>query len=306
MDTIDRSIMWELHENCRVSYQDLAEKFGLTATAIRGRILKMMEFGVIASFNVILSMEMIDADVMFALAYTDGAEDTEEFIAHLGQNPMVVIVGVSACTDGNVYTIFSQYIRSEGLNKITSFIRNSENVVRVDVYPILYQRGGKIQLTKADLKVLKVLIEDARLPISEIAKRTGFTARRVRRILNHFLETDCIWMAVRWNMNASDYIQFLMKTTYDEKSVQADELVAWLKDTYQMKYWDTYFSATSPDVFVEFVVDNLREVDQIQRSMKRTHFIKNASPLLRFSESKFPWLAERYLKKMVSENETNE
>jgi len=297
--------MWELHENCRMSYQALADKFGLTANAVRGRIFRMMEIGIIDSFAVMFSMEMIDADVMFALAYTDGSEDTEESIARLGQNPMVVLVGLGAYTDGNVYTIFSQYIRSEGLNKITSFIRNSGNVVRVDVYPILYQRGGKIQLTKADLKVLKVLIEDARLPISEIAKRTGFTARRVRRILDHFLETDSIWTAVRWNLNASDYIQFLMKTTYDERAIKADELVAWLKDTYQMKYWDTYFSATSPEVFVEFVVDNLREVDQLQRSMKKADFIKAASPLLRFSESKFPWLAELHLRKMVSESESN-
>jgi DNA-binding Lrp family transcriptional regulator len=306
VDTIDRGIIWELHENCRLSYQALADKFGLTANGVRGRILKMVETGIIDSYAVMLSMEMIDSDVMFALVYTDGSEDTEEFILRLGENPMVVLVGLGACTEGNVYTVFTQYIRAEGLNKITSFLRSSKEVTRVDVYPILYQRGGKIQLTKADLKVLKVLLDDARMPIIEIAKRTGFTSRRVRRILDNFLETESIWTAVRWNMNASDYIQFLMKTSYDERATKVDDLASWLKESYPLKYWDVYFAATSPEVFVEFVVDNLREVEELQRSMKRAPFIKSASPLLRFSEYKFPWLSELLLRNMIVENETKE
>ncbi|MDH4213048.1 MAG: Lrp/AsnC family transcriptional regulator [Candidatus Thorarchaeota archaeon] len=304
MDTIDRGIIWELHQNCRMSYQTIADKFELTANAVRGRIQRMIEIGVIDSFVVMPSLEMIDSDVMFALTYTDGMEDTEEFISRLGQNPMVVLVGLGACVDGNVYTVLVQYIRSEGLNRITSFLRNNKEVTKVDAYPILYKRGGKIQLTKADLRVLKVLTEDARLPISEIAKQVGFTSRRVRKILDHFLETDSIWTAVRWNLNVSDYIQFLMKTTYDERLIKADELVKWLKDSYPLKYWDTHFSAASPDVFVEFVVDNLRDVEQLQRSMKRAHFIKSASPLLRYSELKFQWLGERYLRNMISEIES--
>ena len=291
--------MWELHENCRTSYQTLADKFGLTANAVRGRILKMMEMGIIDSFMVMLSPEMIDADVMCATAYTDGTEDTEEFVAKLGQHQTIMVVGVGACIDGNVYTIFAQYIRSEGLNKVASYIRSNKEVVRVDVYPILYPRGGKTRLTKIDLKILEVLLEDARLPISEIAKKTGYTARRVRRVLDHFLETNSIWTAVRWNLNASDYIQFLMKTTYDERAIKADDLVTWLKDSYPMKFWDTYFSATSPEVFVEFVVDNLREVLQLQHSLLKASFIKSASPLLRFAETKFPWLGEQKLRNMI-------
>lgn len=298
--------MWELHENCRMSYQTLANKFGLTANAVRGRILRMIEDGIIDSFMVMISPEMMDSDILCAIAYTDGTEDTEEFAARLGQNQMIMIVGEGSCIDGNVYTIFAQYIRSEGLNKVASYIRDNKEVVRVDVYPILYPRGGKTQLSKTDFKVLRVLTEDARLPISEIAKKTGLTARRVKRVLDNFLETDSIWTAVRWNLNASDYIQFLMKTTYDERTIKVDDLVAWLKDSYKMKFWDTYFSATSPEVFVEFVVDNLRDVAELQRSMMKAPFIKAVSPILRFSETKFPWLGEQYLRDMIKARESNE
>ena len=287
-----------------MSYQALADKFGITANAVRGRILRMMEIGIIDSFIVCLSMEMIDSDVMFALVHTDGTEDIEEFIARLGHNPMVFLVGFLASTEGNVYHLVAQYIKSEGLNKISSFIRTNREVTRVDVYPILYPRGGKTKLTKADLKVLKVLIEDARMPIIEIAHRTGFTSRRVRRILDHFLETDSIWTAVRWNLNASDYIQFMMRITFDERLIQVDELVTWFKESYPRKYWDAYIVTTSPEIFVEFVVDNLRDIEQILRSMKKAPFIKSASPLVRFSESKFPWLGELYLRNMISESES--
>jgi DNA-binding Lrp family transcriptional regulator len=306
MDFIDRGIMWELHENCRISYQTLAKKYGLTANAVRGRINKMMETGIIDSFVVTLSVEMIDSDLMFALVHTDGLENSEEFIKRLGQSPMVVVAGLVACPEGGLYQIFAQYIKSEGLSELGSFIRNIQEVTRVEVLPILYPRGGKTKLTKADLRVLKILIEDARMPIMEIAKKAGFTSRRVRRILNHFQETNSIWTAVRWNLNASDYIQFLMRVIYDERAIAADELLTWLKDSFPGKYWDAYFVSTSPEVLVEFVVDNLRDVEQILRSMKKMEFIRTASPLLRFSESKFPWLGEYYLRKMIAESESNE
>jgi DNA-binding Lrp family transcriptional regulator len=295
--------MWELHENCRISYQTLARKFGLTANGVRGRINKMIEIGIIDSFIVSPSVEMIDSDMMFALVYTEGLEDTEEFIAWLGQNPMVIVAGLVASPESGVYQIFAQYIRSEGLNELGTYIRSREEVTHVKIFPILYMRGGQIKLTKSDLRVLKVLVEDARMPIVEIAKKTGFTSRRVRRILNNFLETNSIWTAVRWNLNASDYIQFLMRTTYDERTITTDALVAWLRESYPMMYWDAYFVSTSPEVLVEFVVDNLRDVEQILQSMKKMEFIKTVSPILRFSESKFPWLGETYLRKMIAENE---
>lgn len=306
MDTIDRGIIWELHENCRISYQALAKKFGLTANGIRGRILKMMEAGIIDRFMVSLSAEMIDADIMFALVYTDGTEDPEEFITKLGQSPMTIFVGLIACTEGGVYHLAAQYIKSEGLNQIGSFIRSNKEVIRLEIYPILYRRGGKAELKKADLRVLKVLVDDARMPIREISEKTGLTARRVKRILDRFSETDCIWTAARWNLVAGGCIQFFMRTIYDERATTADKLAKWLRESFPREYWDTYFVATSPEVFVEFVVDDLRDIEQILRSMKKHQFIKTATPLVRLSESKFPWLCEHYLRKRIAESETSD
>lgn len=306
MDTIDRGIIWELHENCRISYQALAKKFGLTANGMRGRILKMMEAGIIDRFMVMLSVEMLDSDIMFALVYTDGTEDPEGFIARLGHSPMIALIGLGACTEGGVYHLFAQYIKSEGLNEIGSLIRRNKEVTRLEIYPILYSRGGKIELKKADLRVLKVLVDDARMPIREIAEKTGLTSRRVKRILDHFIETDSIWTTVRWNLSAGGCIQFLMRTTYDERAITADELVKWLRESFPRKYWDSSFVATSPEVFVEFVDDDLRDVEQILASMKKHLFIKTATPLVRLSESKFPWLGEHYLRKMIAESETSD
>lgn len=301
MDPIDRGIMWELNENCRVSYQYLSNKFGISANAVRNRILKMIELGLINQFIVNLSGEMIDSDMLFALVHTDGTEDDLEFISRIGSNEMVIVAGRGACTEGGVYHVFAQYIGSHGLNNLGTFLRSHAEVTSVELFPILYPRGGKKELTNADLRVIKVLLENARMPIAEIADRTGFTARRVRRILNEFLETDSIWIAIRWNLNASGYIQFMVRTHYDEKLVKSLDLTDWLVKTFPRKYWDTYFSAASPEAFIEFVVDDLNEVEEITRRIKQASFVKSAFPLIRFSERKFPWLGEIYLKKLVSE-----
>ena len=290
MDEIDKGIIWELHDNCRVSYRVLSDKFGITANAVRRRIMKMVELGLIDQYIVCLSV-----------VHTDGTEDDEEFIQTIGSNEMSLVVGRGACTEGGVYHVFAQYIGSKGLNDFGSFLRSQKQVTRAELFPILYDRGGRKELTKVDLRVIKALLEDARMPISEIADRTGFTARRVRRILNDFLETDSIWIVLRWNMNSSGYTQFLVRTTYDEKLVKSTELIDWLKETFPMKYWYTYLSAASPEAFIEFVVDELNDVEEITRTIKRASFVKSAFPLIRFSERKFPWLGEIYLRNMVSE-----
>ncbi|MFX1404305.1 MAG: Lrp/AsnC family transcriptional regulator, partial [Promethearchaeota archaeon] len=196
MDPLDKKILWELHEDCRMSYQTLSNILGISANAVKKRVAKLIDTGVIHSFTAMLSLDYLKSEVLYGLVYTDGEENEEEFIQRLGSSPMVHVVGTIASGGGGAYNFFAQYIGSEGLSELGRFVRTMPHVTRTEMFPLLIpkdhrgvqalpvrgrEEGGEFNRT--ELKVLHWLVDDSRMSISEVASRSGLTARRVGRTI---------------------------------------------------------------------------------------------------------------------------
>ena len=65
LDQIDKALWQELYRNCRQSYQYLADKLGITPNAVRKRIEKLMESGVIVEWILSFTPAMIDSCYSF-------------------------------------------------------------------------------------------------------------------------------------------------------------------------------------------------------------------------------------------------
>lgn len=59
MDSIDKTILNELNKNARISIKDLTEIVYLSAPAVKSRIEKMEEQGIISGYNVRLNHEAL-------------------------------------------------------------------------------------------------------------------------------------------------------------------------------------------------------------------------------------------------------
>ncbi len=57
LDNIDKKLLEELAEDGRLSYDDLAEKVGLSRVAVKDRIQNLKEKGVIEKFTVVINSE---------------------------------------------------------------------------------------------------------------------------------------------------------------------------------------------------------------------------------------------------------
>jgi DNA-binding Lrp family transcriptional regulator len=316
LDPFDKKILWELHHNCRISYQNLSRKLGISANAVKKRVKKLSDIGVIDSFTVILSPAMIGAEVLYAFVYTDGSENEKEFITTIGNNPLVFNVGFAVSGVGRVYNVYAQYTSSQDLSEIGRFLRQLHGVTQVEVHPLLptadtktkhIPPSGEIsainEFSKLHLRVLSVLVDDARIPISEIAARTNLTARRVRKIIQELLESGAVMFSVRWNLSAGGYDQFIIRIELDEKTINSLNLAVWLEEQFPREFWVVYHSASAPIVFATFVVLNLQEAEQISRRIKQTPFVKSTTLLVRFSETKFPWLGEIKLKELLKQED---
>jgi len=298
LDSLDKGILNDLGMNCRISYQTLAEKNGVSATATKKRVEKLIQSGVIAEFIVEFNLAMIDGEFYLALIQTNASVDEESFIESVGSNVMISETGALA---GGAYIIFGSYIGSKGLLEIGRFLRTQASVKQVDIHTLLFPRGKKTQLKRLHLRVLRHLIDDPRMPATQIAKITGLATRTVSRAIEEIIESESVRLSIRWNLNASDSITFLAQIQWEEENIDLESILSWLRKEFPVEFWEPLISANEPTMFPAFVVNSLKDVERVTRKLQHTPFIKSVVTLIGKPSKSFHDLRRYHLENQLKE-----
>lgn len=299
MDSVDRSILRELDKNCRISYQDLSRIIGITANAVRNRIRSLEESGVLTGYLVIPSNAFLDADLVIGFATTDGSEDPEEFLSNIVEIPETSEAGRLICASGSMYHFAADCIGIEGLVKYRTRIESMPCVQKVEIHTMVYKTGKRRDITNLELRVIRQLLDEPRMSISDIAQKAGLTARRVRNVIDKLVEDEVVWMAIRWTLNAGGNIEFFVRTVYDTKSVNHNQLSSWLEDTFPSEFWYSFPSAMERVVFARFVVTDFRRIEEIERIVAAAGFVDETRTMVSFGTRKSPRLGVQVLWDMV-------
>jgi DNA-binding Lrp family transcriptional regulator len=282
-----------------MTYKKMADKLGLTATAIKKRVTKLLERGVIDRFMTTLNFDMIDSDLLLAVIQTDGSEFQEDIIEEIGNDPKVIQVSSVACGKGGLYCVFAVTSGVTGLSDFGAFIRTLEPVIDSEIHVLLYPRGKKTTLTNLQLRVLKQLVDNPRMSIVELAELTGMTARRVRRIVDELQESEGILFSVLWNLGIGGLTEVLLRIEWDEKTTSHEEIIDTLRREYPLEFWTPFISAAYPVVFARFVVEKLETIESIARSVRRSPYVKSMSALVLYSNNIFDWPGITELKSLL-------
>jgi len=301
LDLIDKSMLIALDKNCRLSYQTLAESLGITANAVRKRFDRLISTGVIEEFAIVLKPAMMESEYLVALISTDGSEKEEEFLHQIGSNLNVIQVGQVVTGVGRLYFLHCEYVGAESLHNLGLFLRTIESVTNIELHTTLMQRGKKFEVKKLHLRVLRCLLKDARMQVSEISEQTGLTARRVSRAIQELLDSDAFWFATRWNLSLGGNTEFYLKINYDDQMGPKEEVEEWLRNEYPLEYWYSYYSAMEPILFAKFVTEHYRDAEQISRTVKNKVFSKSVDVLLSYPVIKFPRLGRAKLEELLSD-----
>ena len=205
LDEIDIAILREMNTNCRASYRALAQKTGLSPNAVKHRLAKLVDDGVIARFAIKLSVEMAGFDCFLAFVLTDGTEKISDFTSIIGEMPMVYHVSALACLSGGAYLLAGEYSGPVMLAELGAFLRGLEQVQSVELHTMLttdLHAGHKTEFSKSQLKVLRCLIQDPRMKISEISQMAGLTPKTVRRSLKELIESGGVHFSSSFDMAA--------------------------------------------------------------------------------------------------------
>lgn len=299
LDEMDKRILNDLQSNCRISYQELSRKYGISANAIRRRILNLEESGVISGYSIVLSPAMTNTDFLFCLLSTDGTRDEVEMVDAIGSSKNVL--AAASYTDGT-FALIAEYQGLQELQEIGTFLRTLKSVENAEIHTFIQSGGGKMKLTKTHLRVLEPLLDDPRLPIVDIAQQTGLTARRVRRLIRELEEGGVLHFTALLELGAATSIPFIVQIHWNEKAVPYSTITEWLIKDYSLQHWETYVSASEPVIYSLLVADDLTHLTATVRSIRQNEHVTSAKALIGYHHKYFSSSRRNMLIKMVKES----
>ena len=299
VDEIDRQIAFLLMQNCRMSLQDLSDRLGITRTAVKKRIDKLIETRVIHSFNLRLSMEMTSSELLFAfLSFkTKPTEKLAEEILSISE----VILQVNRTFDDRIF-IAAEYTSSEELSELTNSFWKLENISDVETHTnFIGNRGGKMDLTKIHKRVLKSLLDNPRKSVSEVAKETSLTPRRISKTIDELRDNGVVIFSLRMNFNVAGETVVFTIVRYDPSKTNFQEFSDWVNENLDFVFV-TYFSASEPLLFFHFYLDHFSETDTITSKLKDTGNVISVDHILMYPGMKGHQPRTLMLERLVSEN----
>ena len=216
LDIKDRRILRELYDNGRVSFSAIAKKAGLSTEVVNYRVNGLIKKGVLIGFNTVIDVNRIGWQIYFVymrLRNVDSDKENEiinfltnhsnaaQLIRCIGNYDFILKFFVRDYTEiNNIMKDIEARIKPS-LEKYTiDFVEEEHPIPFPFLYaPIKPDESFKFEkiskkrtsVSETDLKILRLLANNARMPLTEIAKKLELPRELLRYHLRK-LEKDKI------------------------------------------------------------------------------------------------------------------
>ena len=199
LDELDGKILQSLSRNCRVSYNSLGNEIGMTAKSVKARVKKMQSTGVIHSFIVKVNPLVLGYSKVCILVLRINSNAADEKHIRSSLNLLGDILNTGHVL-GNILT-FKLAIKKVAEEKLELL----DDVIGQD---LLIQNQTVVspnvieQPTYADFKIMRCLLDDPRMEISDIAEKISMSSKTVARRLEKMIENHVLEFTVQITFTA--------------------------------------------------------------------------------------------------------
>jgi len=312
LDLIDRKILTELDKNCRISDTQLAKKVKKSREAIRYRIQKLQERGIITGFITSINPNKLGY-YMFKvyLKLENIPQERGEFFKELEENKDIYWMGVSDGAFDLVFAFLSKSI-TEYYEKINNLLSKWNHLIVSSVLGTMvdtrqynkrfFKKDSSVdsvifagdvvdnKIDELDSRILDILANDARIPLLELARKIKSTVDIVRLRIKR-LEEKKIILSYRISVDLNVLgLEFYKAIIYFKKLTKKDEerLFNWMEDEPSSQY---YIRSIAPwEAELEFVVENYQEFNRILNELRERFqgIIRNQEHLIMIYETWMP------------------
>ncbi len=298
VDHIDRGIIIDLQRNCRVSYRTLADKHGMTPSAIRKRIESLERSGVIDKYLIQLSRAMTGTEILFCLVYSDKSISDDELSELAFEHPNVYRVHYDSF---GTCIVFAEYRNPEEMMSLSSFLRRLKSVQDLEVHSLPMPKGEKKELSNIDLRVLAPLIDDPRIRISDIARLSGLTVKRVRRTLTDLIASQAVAFTIYVNLTVADASYFAYRIAWDSKKTTPDEIDNTMAEHFPNEYLRSYVSAMEPIMWCDFLIEHPKRSETIVWELRKIPSVDVRNTIVVYPPKKIRHPRQEALRRMIED-----
>src|SRR3989338_7693172 len=312
LDLTDRKILAELDKNCRIHNSTIAKKVNKSREAVKYRIQQLQKNGIIQSFITSIDPNKLGY-YMFKvyLKLENITDEREKFFEELKSNKDVYWIGISDGVFDCVFAMLSKSI-TEYYEKINSFLSKWEHLIISKVLGTMVGTwqfnkkfflndkegefvtfGGDIvnnEVDELDYKILNILANEARIPLTELSRKAKSTIEIVRGRIKK-LEDKKIILSYRIAVDFNKLgLEFFKAIIYFRKLSKQDEksLFEWMRANPNSLY---YIRSLAPwEAEFEFAVESYQQFNQIINDLRKKfhNVIRNYEHLIMIYENWMP------------------
>ena len=297
LDELDGKILHSLSRNCRVSYNSLGSEIGLTTKSVKARVKKMQSSGVIDAFIVKVNPLVLgySKSCMLVLRVNSKAAEEKHIRRSLSLLGEILYTGHIL---GNIST-FKLAVKKEAEEKLELLVDVIGQNLLIQNQTVVFQNVRE-QPTYTDFKIMRCLLDNPRMEISDIAEKISMSSKTVARRLGKMIENHVLDFTVQCNFKAirgyivsvvsadtekGSYRKVLVRSyedlndsfcAYSPMLSDEQDVIYWLffsKDMFALdsviKRIESYQGVRKADVFIPISIEYHKEViiKQIERRL---------------------------------------
>jgi DNA-binding Lrp family transcriptional regulator len=215
LDKIDIDILRVLIRNSRSSYRQIALSIGLSTNAAKTRVLRLISSGVIRQFFTTVNVAAFGYSKLCYLFIRNSRsiEETLSRIKLLGQ----LVLEVEGIGGISLVAVAISKNNEEKIELLTQALKPAliQNIFVGQSSPL------KLKLRKTDFRILKCLLTDTRMEISEIARQVSVSSKTAGDRLAKLKENRIVIFNVATDpLNLKGYIRCGMLVRLENETSQ--------------------------------------------------------------------------------------
>ena len=259
MDKLDMKILNLLLDNCRESDRQIGKKIGISGSAIKSRIQKMVKNGIIEKFTLKIEPPVLGYNLFYIVVTGQEEEAILQQVNLIGKPFLVVpcIGGITVCG----------IVVSENIEQKINLAKNIMKDVRV--LSIFQAESSNISsnLTRTDLEIIDELIKNPRAQIDEIAKLTKLSSKTITRSLEKFQKDDSILFTLIYvPEKLKDFIPYAILVGIKNDQ---EKILEKLKKSFSNSFLQKPFIARNQIVLFMYS-DDIFKLDQLIQKVRET------------------------------------
>ena len=258
-------ILSRLLNNCRESDRQIGIELGISGGAVRVRIKKMQESGIIEKFFLKIEPPILGHGVLYFVVSGEDIQEILEQVSIVGE-PYIVVPCVGGVTVCGIAIQEKLEQKIELAKKLMKDLR---------VLSIFEAESSvfKSNLTKTDLEILEELIKDPRQKIEKIASNTNLSTKTVTRCIEKLHENDGFQFTLIYDpTKIEDFIPHAVLSWVDG---DIKETLENLNNTFSESYLQIPFIAKNQIVLFLYS-DSIFKMDELTQKIRASKNVKSA------------------------------